>query len=130
MTPLTPEWIEKAEGDFAVARREIRVRTRPNYDAVCFHVQQCVEKYLKAILQEHAIPFAKTHDLVALLDEVVRVAPLLEPFRESLDLLTSFAVVFRYPGDSASKEMARDAMKQCSAIRSVARSTLGLPESD
>jgi HEPN domain-containing protein len=50
MTPLTREWIDKAEGDFATARREIRVRQAPNYDAVCFHAQQCVEKYLKARL--------------------------------------------------------------------------------
>lgn len=52
MKPLTREWIEKAEGDFATASREIRVRKVPNYDAVCFHAQQCAEKYLKALLQE------------------------------------------------------------------------------
>jgi HEPN domain-containing protein len=50
MKPLTREWIDKAEGDFATARREIRIRKAPNYDAVCFHAQQCVEKYLKARL--------------------------------------------------------------------------------
>jgi HEPN domain-containing protein len=130
MTPLTCEWIDKAEGDYSVAKREIRVRTKPNYDAVCFHVQQCAEKYLKAILQEHAIPFAKTHDLVVLLDSVINVAPLLEPFRAPLDLITSFAVEFRYPGDSATIDMARDAVKQCTAIRAVARAALGLPESE
>lgn len=123
MNPLAPEWIDKAEGDYAVAKRELRARTRPNYDAVCFHAQQRVE-----ILQEHEISFAKTHDLVVLLDAVNHVPPLLEPFREPLELLTSFAVVFRYPGDSADKEMARDALTQCKAIRSVARSTLGLPD--
>ena len=112
MTPLTPEWIEKAEGDFAVAQRELRARKQPNYDAVCFHVQQCAEKYLKAILQEHNVRFAKTHDLIVLLDDVVRVAPLLDPFRESLGMMTDYAVTFRYPGDSASKEMARVAVKQ------------------
>ena len=130
MTPLTREWIEKAEGDFDVAKREVRVRRRPNYDAACFHVQQCLEKYLKAILQDNNIPFAKTHDLVVLLDDVVSVAPLMEPFREVLDLLTTFAVDFRYPGDSASKETAREAFKHCKAVRSVARAALGLAEDD
>ncbi len=128
MTPLTPEWIEKAEGDFAVAQRELRARKQPNYDAVCFHVQQCAEKYLKAILQEHNVRFAKTHDLIVLLDDVVRVAPLLDPFRESLGMMTDYAVTFRYPGDSASKEMARVAVKQCAAVRAAARVVLGLPE--
>lgn len=28
MKPLTSEWVEKAEGDFATASREIRVRAR------------------------------------------------------------------------------------------------------
>ena len=44
MKPLTGEWVEKAEGDFATASREIRVRKAPNFDAVCFHAQQCAEK--------------------------------------------------------------------------------------
>jgi hypothetical protein len=50
MKPLTQEWIEKAEGDFRTARRELQAKRLPNYDAVCFHAQQCAEKYLKARL--------------------------------------------------------------------------------
>jgi HEPN domain-containing protein len=52
MNPLTLEWVDKAEGDYATALRELRARKQPNYDAACFHAQQCVEKYLKAYLQE------------------------------------------------------------------------------
>ena len=44
------EWIQKAEGDYHSAQREYRARKNPNYDAACFHAQQCVEKYLKAVL--------------------------------------------------------------------------------
>jgi HEPN domain-containing protein len=44
MTPLAAEWVSKAEGDYATARRELRARNKPNFDAVCFHAQQCVEK--------------------------------------------------------------------------------------
>jgi hypothetical protein len=36
MKPLTHEWIEKAEGDFNTASREIRARKFPNYDASYF----------------------------------------------------------------------------------------------
>jgi HEPN domain-containing protein len=46
MKPLTREWVAKAEGDRVTARRELRARRRPNYDAACFHAQQCAEKYL------------------------------------------------------------------------------------
>ena len=45
MKPLTREWVGKAKGDYATARREMRARRQPNYDAACFHAQQCAEKY-------------------------------------------------------------------------------------
>ncbi len=35
MKPLTQEWIEKAEGDFRTAGRELQAEQLPNYDAVC-----------------------------------------------------------------------------------------------
>jgi HEPN domain-containing protein len=63
MKPITAEWVEKAEGDFATARRELEIDVNPNFDAVCFHAQQCAEKYLKARLIEAGIRFPKTHDL-------------------------------------------------------------------
>lgn len=68
MNPIALEYVQKAEGDFATAERELKVIKEPNYDAVCFHAQQRAEKYLKARLQESAIPFGKTHDLSALLN--------------------------------------------------------------
>ena len=49
---ITLEWVNKAEEDAAVAERESRVRKRPSPGAVCYHAQQCIEKYLKAVLQE------------------------------------------------------------------------------
>ena len=67
MKPITGEWIAKAEGDSATAQREPGATDNPNYDAVCFHAQQCAEKYLKAFLQEANVSFPRTHDLVDLL---------------------------------------------------------------
>jgi HEPN domain-containing protein len=75
MKPITQEWVDKAEGDFATAQREINVEDKPNYDAVCFHSQQCIEKYLKACLQENNIAFGRTHDLTKLLDAFLTVEP-------------------------------------------------------
>jgi HEPN domain-containing protein len=57
MQPLTIEWTQKAEGDLATARRELRACLAPNFDAACFHAQQCAEKYLKALLQEMETPY-------------------------------------------------------------------------
>ena len=68
MNSLTREWVDKAEADFQTVQRELRARKCPNLDGACFHAQQCIEKYLKARLQEAGIPFPKIHDLSRLLD--------------------------------------------------------------
>jgi HEPN domain-containing protein len=128
MNPLTTEWVEKAEKDFATASREFRARKLPNYDAVCFHSQQSAEKYLKAILQERNISFSKTHNLTTLLGLITPKEPAWELLRPNLERLNVFAVQVRYPGESADKTIAREALNLCRAIRDRARSTLNLQE--
>lgn len=117
MRPLTAEWIQKAEGDMATARRELRARTAPNYDAACFHAQQVAEKYLKALLQETEIPFGKTHNLSLLLDLLKDNHPELELLRPALAILNAFAVEYRYPGESADKEVARQAVRLAEEVK-------------
>jgi HEPN domain-containing protein len=126
MNPLTHEWVAKAEGDFATAGRELRARKEPNYDAACFHAEQCAEKYLKAILQEANISFGRIHNLIALLELLLRVDTSWESMRSHLQRLTGFAVSVRYPGESADRGTAREALILCRAIRSHARARLGL----
>jgi HEPN domain-containing protein len=116
MNPLTAEWIAKASADLATAGREMRARKDPNYDAVCFHAQQCVEKLLKAALTETGRDFSRTHDLNHLLDIILPVQPLWEAFRSSFQELVAYAVEYRYPGESASKEMAQTALKAAKAF--------------
>jgi HEPN domain-containing protein len=124
MKPITQEWVDKAEGDFATAQREIEVENKPNYDAVCFHSQQCIEKYLKACLQENNIAFGRTHDLTKLLDAFLTMEPSWEKLRNNLDELTVYAVEFRYPGISADQTIANDAFSVCTQIRQVIRQYL------
>lgn len=126
MKPLTREWVEKAEGDWVCVGREWRARRSPNYDALCFHAQQCVEKYLKACLQEAETPFEKTHNLVALLEQVLPFRPLWGSFRTPLNTLRLYAVAFRYPGETATREIAHDALSICKTFRLEARHVLGL----
>lgn len=128
MKPITQEWVDKAEGDYAVAQREIRARKNPNYDAACFHVQQCVEKYLKARLQEANTPFGKTHHLINLLNLVLSIEPAWSVLRPNLMALMAFAVDYRYPGSFATKPEAQDAVKRCRRVRRVIRQSFGLPE--
>ena len=97
MKPLTREWVDKAEGDYATATREMRARRFPNYDAACFHAQQAAEKYLKAFLVYHSIDFPRTHDLDFLLSLCIKI----ESSLESINLmdLSEFGVAIRYPDD-------------------------------
>jgi HEPN domain-containing protein len=126
MKPTTAEWVAKAEDDFAVLERESQVVVHPSYDAICFHAQQCAEKYLKARLCEADATFGKTHDLVALLDQILDQEPGWEEFREDLAYLSDFAVSFRYPGESAHVTDALEAQRRCRTFRTAARQSLGL----
>ena len=126
MKPMTAEWVAKAEGDFAMMERECQVQEDPNYDGICFHAQQCAEKYLKARLCEAGISFSKIHDLVALLEQALGVEPGWEAFREDLAYLSDFSVTFRYPGESADRESAIDAQRRCRVFRDAVRNALGL----
>jgi len=126
MSPLTLEWIDKAEGDFATLGREFRARISPNHDAACFHAQQCIEKYIKARLQEEAIPFGRTHNLGTLLDLIIPVEPTWATLRPSMILLTTYAVDMRYPGNSVGKLEAKEAYTKCVQIRAIIRASFGL----
>ena len=125
MKPETGEWVQKAEGDFQVAGREMQA-SMPVYDAVCFHAQQCVEKYMKALLVERDIPFPKTHDLIVLLDLCVGVMPELTSQRPQMASLGAYAVAFRYPGEAAIAQDAEEAQKIMNVVRSFLRCRLGL----
>lgn len=124
MQPLTAEWVTKAESDFAVMEREGRVRKSPSYDGICFHAQQCAEKYLKAILSEYGLEPGRSHDLVQLLERLLPAHPLWEMFRVDLAYLSDFAVAYRYPGDSATSDQAKDAIRRCRRFRAEARRLL------
>ncbi len=126
MKPITREWIAKAEGDFTMMERESRARKDPNYDGICFHAQQCAEKYLKARLCEAGIHFSKTHDLLALLQQAIAVEPCWEALREDLAFLSEFAVNYRYPGERGGKQSAKDAQRRCRRFRRAARESLAL----
>jgi len=106
MKKITSEWINKAKKDLLVAQREMR-EEEPVYDAVCFHSQQAVEKYLKAFLQENEIYFEKTHDLEILGEKCKNILPEIEKIKEKLIKLSIYSVEVRYPGDWNNKKRGR-----------------------
>lgn len=126
MNQETEEWVEKAEGDWGTMIRESMVTEGANLDAVCFHAQQCAEKYLKALLVENGIAFKKTHDLVKLLNDLKPLYSDLDTHSEGAVALTAFGVEFRYPGENADNSDATDSIKYCTQIRFDARKILRL----
>jgi HEPN domain-containing protein len=109
------------------AARELAARRPPLRDIVCFHCQQAVEKYLKALLQELGVSFPKTHDLELLLDLLLPYASTLNALRRRLDALTNFAVEYRYPIVRATLRQMQSALRTMERARSELRARLHLP---
>ncbi len=118
-------WVKKAEEDFALAKTALH-RKKPLLTGVCFHAQQCVEKYMKALLVSRNAIFPKTHDLLMLNNLCSRVGIFLEIDPKLLNTLTDYAVRARYPGEGPVLEDAKEAMELAKSARSFARSFLGL----
>ena len=91
------EWLVKADNDLKTAAHTLTLGANCPTDTVCFHAQQCVEKYLKALLVFRAAAFPKTHNIRALR---ALLPPKLRPKLEGKvqDRLTRYATVLRYPG--------------------------------
>jgi len=123
---MTKEWIQKAEGDFATAQRELQAVDNPNYDAVCFHAQQCTEKYLKARLVEADLPFPKIPDLGSILDLLLPIEPTWESLRGELNSLNDKAVEIRYPGYLSQVDEAEEVFEIASKVRQTIRQAFGL----
>jgi HEPN domain-containing protein len=98
--PLDPGspavWMQYAQSDLQLAR----TGTAPGvlYETLCFHLQQAVEKAIKAVLIAYQVPAPKAHNI----DVLVGLLPvtLLRPsVLVEAATLTDYAVGYRYPGD-------------------------------
>jgi HEPN domain-containing protein len=127
MKKTTREWVKKAEQDYALAQQSIRSNI-PVYDGVCFHCQQCIEKYLKGLMEEIGLSIPKTHFLDTLLTSLAPYHAALRSYRRGLLFLSVFAVDTRYPGRSASKRQAIAAFHWADRVRKAARPLLGIRE--
>ncbi|MBE0535246.1 MAG: HEPN domain-containing protein [Phycisphaerae bacterium] len=95
---LLRQWVGKADEDLRTAEHILTLEEACPFSSVCFHAQQCVEKYLKALLLSHNTPFGRTHDLVRLYDLLAEQHRRLLDVEE-LAVLNRYAVEARYPGD-------------------------------
>lgn len=119
------EWLEKADNDLIAARQIQELGKAAPADTVCFHAQQCVEKYLKALLIHLGIPFPKTHDIeVLMMLNPARQRPAMTSSEQRA--FTSYAVATRYPQSALiiSSREARSALAVARRVRRDARRLL------
>lgn len=85
----------KAEGDAKVAGK---LAPDPEIDdeAIGFHAQQAVEKWLKAVMALHGLEEARIHDLGRLLEILDSAGLDPPPGADRLDDLSIYAVPLRY----------------------------------
>lgn len=117
-TPLTDAdharaWLKKGDEDLRTVEACLREDLLEN---ACFHAQQAVEKYLKAVLAKSGSPIPRTHDLLELLDAVA-TAPHQIRIPRDLGSLSEFAVAPRYPFARVARENAEEALESARAVR-------------
>jgi HEPN domain-containing protein len=95
---LLQQWVERAEEDLITAEYTLTLEENCPFSTVCFHSQQCAEKYLKALLVWLDVNFPRTHDLMELLPRVPAEAGLGLQIAD-LGSLNRYAVETRYPGE-------------------------------
>lgn len=123
-------WVSKAEEDWRIVCRESVVTDGPSLNGICFHAQQCIEKYFKARLRLGEIPIRKTHDLIILHNEVIVLEPHWHDLHDGLADVSSYAIALRYPGLDATRDEANRAVEFCDLVRNLVRKSLDLDDDD
>jgi HEPN domain-containing protein len=118
-------WVEKAESDFRNAEYVLTMKEDCPFDTVCYHCQQCMEKYLKAVLVFEEVEFPRTHDLVMLFN-LSNTFNSLGILIQDLQPLNRYSIEARYPGDwePVEEKEAKSAFEVVSSMRSVIRNFL------
>lgn len=97
-------WVEKAEEDWITADTMMK-RHKVFTGVVCYHFQQCAEKYIKAIIIHKGSTFPKTHDLNALSSISEANGVLIGMTESDLETLSGYAITARYPSADPSKKI-------------------------
>lgn len=94
------DWVVRAWLDFRAAER-LLADDSDLAEPALYHCQQAAEKILKAFLVRQSQPFARTHNLVALLGLCTAVDSEFSTLEDAAKALTPYAEVFRYPNEIA-----------------------------
>jgi HEPN domain-containing protein len=95
---IVAQWTKKADHDLKVAEHTLGIQRDCPTEIVCFHSQQCVEKYIKAFLVSINRPFPKIHNI----EQLLALFPKQFSFNitaEEKARLAEYATMARYPGN-------------------------------
>ncbi len=127
LNKLTAEWVKKAERDYSTITLIEQTNNSDFDDVICFHAQQCAEKYFKAYLQEHGVRSGKTHELDLLQALCEKVDPSFLQLQGAVTgKLKDYAVDPRYPGTDPTPSETQIAYQNMMAIRAFVRARLGV----
>lgn len=93
---VVKQWFRKADNDLRSIENNLKSQEPPT-DAICFHAQQAIEKYIKGSLIYFGKHISKTHDLVNLLTSISENIPELRSLEDEFHEITRYGVEVRYP---------------------------------
>jgi len=114
-------WFKKAENDLINAENTIKMENPP-CDTICFHAQQCAEKYIKGFLTFNEIYFPKIHSIEDLVELCKQIVPEIESELDNVEILSSYSVEVRYPDEiyyDIPKEDAQEAIDLAKKVKTV-----------
>ncbi len=112
-------WIQRAEQDFKLVNIVLDSNDpQIPFNLMCYHCQQCVEKYLKAYIIFLGLSYPKTHNISQLIAVASKVDEGIIELN-STDILTGYAIESRYPDDyyMPSAEEAHEAIRMVKTVK-------------
>lgn len=92
---LYQEWLDKGAHDIEVA--QFLFENDHYTDIITLHIQQALEKYIKAFLIKNGWSLKRTHDLVTLAAEAHKFGLNLTQYEDVLDEINEYYIESRYP---------------------------------
>ena len=92
---IAKEWFNRGKKDIDDA--EFLLDNNRALENVSFHIHQAIEKYIKGFLIFHGWELERIHDLVKLIEEVIKIDKSFIKFIKPLQKITNFYFESRYP---------------------------------
>ncbi len=92
---LYQEWLDKGAHDIEVA--QFLFENNHYTDIIALHIQQALEKYIKAFLIKNGWSLKRTHDLITLAAEAHKLGLDLTQYEDVLDEINEYYIESRYP---------------------------------